>query len=276
MTSPSLFASGVHSRAWIAGFYDQASEWWGPDPQEPGAHARRRAVLERVCGEGPLRILELGAGSGHTAAALADAGHDVIAVELSPARATLARDLAEEARLGRMTTVEADFYTVELLGTFDAVCCWETFGLGSDADQRRLLRRIAGEWLAPGGRALIDVYNPTRPSREAGTEVRLPPLHGVPGSVEMVERCHFDARHCRWIDEWVPVDAPERALAQSIRCYSPADLALLLEGTGLTVHHLEAGDDLLDPDPAETITLSPALLDAWSYLAVLSAIPEHT
>jgi len=153
------------------------------------------------------------------------------------------------------------------------VACWETFGLGSDADQRCLLRRIAAEWLAPGGRALVDVYNPARPARDAGTEERLAPLAGVPGSVEMFERCHFDARHCRWIDEWVPVAAPEQALAQSIRCYSPADLALLLEGTGLALLHLEVEEEVLPADDAAAITLSPALLQAWSYLAVLGPSP---
>jgi SAM-dependent methyltransferase len=273
MTPYSLFASGHHSRGWIADFYDQAAEWWGPDPQAPGVHEARRQAIERLSGPGPLRALELGAGSGHSAAALADAGHAVVAVELSPARAALARQLARAPRLGTLAVVEGDFYTAEVAGPFDVVACWETFGLGSDADQRRLLRRIATEWLAPGGRALVDVYNPARPARDAGTEERLAPLPGVPGSVEMFERCHFDARHCRWIDEWVPVAAPGEALAQSIRCYSPADLALLLEGTGLALLHLEVEEEVLPADDAAAITLSPALLQAWSYLAVLGPSP---
>ena len=91
----------------------------------------------------------------------------------------------------------------------------------------------------------------------------------------MFERCHFDARHCRWIDEWVPVAAPEKALAQSIRCYSPADLALLLEGTGLALHHLEVNGQTLTPGD-ESITLSPALLQTWSYLSVLAHEADRT
>ena len=276
MTPFSLFASGRHSRDWIKDFYDQAGEWWGPDPQAPGVHKSRLATLERLCGPGPHRLLELGAGSARTAAALADAGHAVVAVELSPTRAALARGLAATPRRAGLAVLEADFYTMDLAGPFDVVCCWETFGLGSDADQRRLLRRIAGEWLAPAGRVLLDVYNPARPARDAGTEERLPPLPGVPGSVEMIERCHFDARHCRWIDEWVPVADPGRALAQSIRCYSPADLVLLLEGTGLALHHLELEGGALAVEDAEAITLSPNLLQAWSYLTVLAAAADPT
>ena len=139
-----------------------------------------------------------------------------------PAAGRLSHALAKSPRPGSLTVLEADFYTVALDGLFDVVCCWEVFGLGSDADQRRLLRRIAQEWLAPDGCVLVDVYNPIRPAHDAGATERLAPLAGVPGSVEMVERCHFDPVHCRWIDEWEPTAAPEQALAQAIRCYTPA------------------------------------------------------
>jgi hypothetical protein len=165
---------------------------------------------------------------------------------------------------------EADFYTVELDGRFDVICCWEVFGLGSDADQRRLLRRMAQEWLAPGGCVLLDVYSPAKPARDAGREIRLPPLAGVPGSVEMIERCHFDPVHSRWIDEWAPVAAPDQALAQTLRCYTPADLLLLLEGTGLALRLIEVDGQALAFETA-AITTSGPLLDAWSYLAQLTA-----
>ena len=224
--------------------------------------------MARLRGPGPKRILELGAGPGATAAAFADAGHTVVAVELSPQRAAFAHALAQSPRAGSLTVLEADFYTVALDGPFDVVCCWEVFGLGSDADQRRLLRRIAQEWLAPDGCVLVDVYNPIRPARDAGATERLAPLAGVPGSVEMVERCHFDPVHCRWIDEWEPTAAPEQALAQAIRCYTPADLLLLLEGTGLTLRHIEVDGETVDWNSNRITTAGP-LMTAWSYLVLL-------
>ena len=107
----------------------------------------------------------------------------------------------------------------------------------------------------------MDVYSPFRPARDAGTEERLRPLPGVPGSVEMRERCHFDPVHCRWIDEWVPTAAPEQALAQTLRCYSPADLLLLLEGTGLAVHHLEVEDERVRCRTGQSAAGEPAEAD---------------
>lgn len=264
----SLLREGVYSLAWVKDFYDQTSAWWGPST-DWASHRARAATLERLAGTGPKRVLDLGAGPGGNAAAMADLGHDVTAVELSD-RASYARELAAVPRKGRLTVVQEDFYVVRLEGRFDAVCCWEVFGLGSDADQRRLLGRIAREWLAPSGCVLMDVYNPARPARDAGREQRLSRLPGVPGSVEMIERCHFDPVHARWTDEWEPADDPRAALAQTIRCYSPADLLLLLEGTGLDLDTIEVDDHEVIFD--DRIVDAGPLLDSWQY--VVKLVPE--
>jgi SAM-dependent methyltransferase len=227
-------------------------------------------TIERLCGDGSKKILDLGTGPGATAAALADVGHNVTAVELSPTRAEYARELARISRAGSLVVSEDDFYTVDLKERFDVVCCWETFGLGTDADQRRLLRRIADEWLKPDGCLLMDVYSPIRPVRDAGTERRLPPLEGVPGSVEMINRCYFNPFQSRWIDEWIPVEEPEKALAQTLRCYTPADFLLLLEGTGLGIKRMEVEGQQLDM-LTNNITISSPLMDAWCYLVQLTA-----
>jgi len=273
MKTTSLLNQGSYTLDWIKDFYTQAGEWWGEDPQAPGVHPNRVKTLERLCGDGIKNILELGAGTGVSAAALADAGHNVTAVEISPSRAEYARKLAQEPRKGSLNIIEGDFYTLELKRLFYVICCWETFGLGSDADQRRLLKRIANEWLEPSGCTLMDVYSPIRPAREAGTERRLSPLKGVLGSVEMFNRCHFDSIHCRWIDEWIPVQEPQKALAQAIRCSSPADLLLLLEGTGLIVKHIEVDDQELEID-SKQIALSSPLTNAWCYLVQLAKLPN--
>ena len=268
MKRVSLLARGDYNSDWISDFYDQAHDWWGDDPQETGVHPARVQTVARLVGPGPWRILELGAGGGNTSAALADAGHDVTAVELSPRRAGLAKKLAALPHAGRMSVHQADFLEIQLEGRFDLVCCWETFGVGPDAGQRRLLRRIAGDWLKPSGCALVEVYNPYKPAADAGKDIRLAPLPGVPGSVEMIEKTHFDPLHNRWTDEWVPVEHPEEALAQTIRCYSLPEFQLLLEGSGLVMERLEVDGQELDFHSSRIMHGGP-LMDTWSYLTLL-------
>jgi SAM-dependent methyltransferase len=270
-TKPCLFNLESYTSNWAHDFYTQAGIWWGEDPHDdPAVHVARATLVERLCGPGNLHILDLGAGSGRTAAALADRGHSVIGVELNPTDVGYASSLLKTGRAGSLAMVHADYYTVQLEGRFDVVCWWQGFGLGSDADQRRMLRRIADEWLSDGGCALIDVYNPTWPARHAGQEVLLEPLPDVPGSVEMIERCYFDPVYCRWIDEWQPTQAPHQALAQTLRCYTPADLLLLLEGTGLALKRVEFEGQEIDFQ-SQKIVLSETLLEAWGYLAQLVA-----
>jgi hypothetical protein len=84
----------------------------------------------------------------------------------------------------------------------------------------------------------------------------------------MINRCHFDPLQSCWIDEWIPVAEPEKALAQAIRCYTPADLLLLLEGTGLVIRHAELDGQELDVKAQTVATCSP-LVNAWSYLVQL-------
>jgi hypothetical protein len=55
----------------------------------------------------------------------------------------------------------------------------------------------------------------------------------------------------------------DAALTQSLRCYSPADLHLLLEGTGLSVVDVEPFTDERYSEPCE-------LADAMLHLATLA------
>ncbi|HEU4679896.1 MAG TPA: class I SAM-dependent methyltransferase, partial [Terrimicrobiaceae bacterium] len=127
----------------IRDFYTQKSEWFGPTGIFP-EHRERASLVGRLCGPGRKRILELGAGSGGTASAMAEHSHTVVAVEFSPLRVAFARELAKGHR--NLKILEADFYKVKLSSRFDVVCFWDSFGMGSDADQRRLLRRVGREW----------------------------------------------------------------------------------------------------------------------------------
>lgn len=268
MKRKSLYALGRYSLDWVKHFYDQTGIWWGADPQEEGTHTQRVAIIRRLCGTKPLRILDLGTGPGMTAAAMADDGHHVTAIEFSSTRAVYARELSSIPRKGSFTLREDDFYTVDLPEKFDLVTYWDGFGVGTDADQRRLLSRVSCEWLDENGVMLLDVFNPYKAALESGKETRLPPLKGVPGSVEMINRYFFDPEQSRWIDEWQPVDHPEQALAQTLRCYSPADLNLLLEGTGLRITLVESNGVTLDFE-SNTVKRGDPEPSDWSFLVKL-------
>ena len=166
---------------WVADFYERQHQWlrdyYLGDVIDQ--HRAQAARIERLAGTPPKRVLELGAGGGQGAAAAA-LGYDVTAVELLPAAAAHARGPASQHRPGWLTIVEGDFYTVTLGGPFDVVC---GFGIGTDADQARLLRRVAG-WLAANGCALIEVFTPWYWANAAGREMRFGNL---------VRRYGFDA-----------------------------------------------------------------------------------
>ncbi len=258
--------------SWVLSFYDQQQRMdlrWGlglahDRPISVHDHARVADLL-RLCSPGgearaadgrPLRLLELGAGSGQAAAAAAVAGLEVTAVELVPALAAVARRLAAALDAGgsaavfgkgealpaagdgdktlpasgRLLVLEGDFYAIDPGPPFDLIAYWDGFGIGTDEAQRQLLRAIHG-WLAPGGKALIEVYTPWYWAAAAGRSQQL--AEGT------FRRYGFDADGCRMLDRWWEEGREDEAVVQSLRCYSPADLRLLLDGTGLRLEHVE-------------------------------------
>lgn len=265
-----LLPGGAYDSDWVARFYSMAGIWWGRDPQGGTVHDRRIGIVEKFGGRPGDSILELGSGGGATAAAFADLGYSVCAVDISD-RSLYATELASLPRAGGMEVIQADFLELELARTFDFVTCWEGFGIGDDSLQRCLLGKIASSWLRNGGAAIMDVFHPYGAIKAAGSEKRYKPLVGVPGSVEMINRTYYDPINAQWIDEWCPVDDPDQALAQALRCYTPKDLALLVEGTGLVIESLECRGTQLDLHRGEVCVDSP-LLDAehdYTYLAVM-------
>jgi SAM-dependent methyltransferase len=180
-------------------------------------------------------------------------GHTVVALDIVDAAVANTRRLAAQLPTGALTVMQGDFYEVELAGPFDVVCYFDGFGVGSDADQQRLLRRIAG-WLQPAGCALIDVYAPWSWAAAAGET-------GRDGAA--CYRTGFDAEGSRLLESIWPLGMDEaQAVTQSLRCYSPADLRLLLAGTGLALETFE-------PYESEEHDCQIPLLEAMFYLAKL-------
>ncbi|MGI8417733.1 MAG: class I SAM-dependent methyltransferase [Nakamurella sp.] len=254
---------------WIPEFYSTTGEWWGE--AESGIterDLRRVRLVRQYGGAGSLRVLDLGSSYGSTAAAVAQAGHDVTGVEISDRVAFSDRF---SGGTGSLTFVKEDFYVARFPDRFDVVCYWNGFGVGSDDDQRRLLARIATEWLRPGGVALVDVSNPFVWASWHGDEEHRTPDAAAGYRFDLRERTTFDPVTCTAVDTWWQTCDPEHPISQTLRCYTPADLALLLGGIGLQLTRLIVGELSFPPSPRPG--LSELLRDHHEYLAILHRDP---
>jgi SAM-dependent methyltransferase len=255
--------------SWARDFYAKQDEWAGVS-RDPIAdmHRRNAELVRRLAGGRIGTVLELGAGGGQNAAALADLGYSVTAVELVPSVAQNALELADQPRKGQLRVIVGDFYDVELPDRYDIVCYWDGFGVGSDDDQRRLLKRVAG-WLAHRGFALIEIYTPWYWSGIARSGIARSGMAGRETQFGSVcRRYGFDADGSRMLDTWWPVGHEQEAVTQSLRCYSPADLQLLLKDTGLSLESVEPRGVY---DPARDRFVEDASLEeSMQYLAKLT------
>jgi hypothetical protein len=165
--------------------------------------------------------------------ALAMAGHDVVAVEL---QAELAAHTQELVALvtggGSLRAMSGDFYEAEPPGRFDVVAYFDGFGIGSDDDQRRFLRRIVG-WLIADGCALIDVLVPSYWARLAGNEEEFPTGSGV----RYLDG--FDAEGCRMTERMWRVGH---------------------EDDGVGEEHLFNASEIVVPNGSTDVTCAPAAL----------------
>jgi len=139
-----------------------AHRWWDPDGPQKALHAlnppRLAYVADRVALNG-ARVLDVGCGGGLLSEAMAQAGAQVIAIDLAP-------DLVKIARLhGLESGVKVDYrvQSVEALaaeqpGAFDAVTCMEM--LEHVPDPGAIVASCAA-LLKPGGRMFVSTLNRT-------------------------------------------------------------------------------------------------------------------
>lgn len=136
--------------------YDAIAAWYDLfDADDPGALWHRTFVLARA--EGVDAALDVGAGTGRVAFALAERGVAVWAVEPSRGmrdvmRARLGEDTSLDARL---TIVPGDARTVALGRRFPLCVFSHAAYLLDDEGAQAALRHLAG-LLAPGGALIVD------------------------------------------------------------------------------------------------------------------------
>ncbi len=105
---------------------------------------------------GRARVLDVGAGSGRVALALATEGHEVTALDISP---VLLRVLGERAASLPVRTVLGDAREIDIDGRpFDLVIVpMQTVQLLHGSDEREALMRGARAHLRPGGRLALTI-----------------------------------------------------------------------------------------------------------------------
>jgi len=241
---------------WALTFYKKQAEWSDIYRQEVTAHHRAKArKAARTIGEPPKVILELGAGAGQDAVALAELKYDVIALEREPLLVAHIQQLINKHKAVNVRVIQGNFYDVAFLHSeFDAICYWDGFGIGTDEEQRCLLRRMH-RWMKEEGFVFVDVYTPWHAAKSTGYKME----------IGKIKRTYdFDGEQCRWLDEW---QFENERVVQTLRCYSPADMRLLLQGTGLELVDIWAGG-MMDYDGGRFYAEAPLEKAMW-YTAIL-------
>lgn len=231
---------------WVKSFYSKTGKWWGPaEVKITDRDYKRLETVKRLNGSLPQSVLELGASYGNTAAVMAEAGIDVTAVEISD-RADFAKEYTKNEYKGKLKFVKDDFYKVILNQKFDVVCYWNGFGIGSDNEQKTLLKRIADEWLKADGSLIMDVQNPIVWERWNGDreDKKASPEKGYLFNVS--QSIKYDPIEKRMYDTWWETENPENKFVQTIRCYIPSELNILVKDTGLVIVRMEVDGKPLD------------------------------
>lgn len=207
-------------------------------------------------------VLELGAGTGRLAVPLAEAGHDVTAVDRDPAALERARGRLAAAGAAverRVSLVEADMVRLRLRNSRDfrlgLIALNSLLLLGRRDRQVAALRTLASH-LAPGGLAVIDVWLPDADDlgRFDG-RLSLEYVRTDPDSGRLVSKT-ASARHDAatglveltvTYDEGGIGEAPVRWIrTDHLRLVGADDLVAMAETAGLRVETL-AGDYALTP-----------------------------
>jgi SAM-dependent methyltransferase len=204
------------------------------------------------------RILDLACGSGDHARRLARRGLDVLGVDIAASLVARCWERAAEEGLVTVHFEQGDMRQLAYEAEFDAVLLLSgSFGFFDDATNRDVLARMAWS-LRPGGRMLIDVFDPTqmvvRPPRRSWSAY---------GGGYGLRTIWWEPETCTHVSEFAFIDAEgvlnTAAEPERIRVYSLPEWRQLLDGAGLELTHALADTRLplvaYDRDHYENLTV---------------------
>jgi SAM-dependent methyltransferase len=139
--------------------------------------ARVSALAAEAADPGTFRVLDIGAGTGRNALALARRGHPVDAVEMAPKLAHIIRAEAERESLA-IRVIERDVFASadEVRSDYQLIVASELVPDFRTTEQLRAMFELAAHALAPGGRLLFNTflpregYTPDDAARELGQQ----------------------------------------------------------------------------------------------------------
>lgn len=188
-------------------------------------------------------VLELGCGTGHKLIPIAADGHSCTGLELSPAMLARARHKARERGV-EVQWVQCDMRELDLGRSFDlVVIAANTLLHLHDAEDIVSCFRAVRSHLAPGGRLVLDVFNPSMSvlARADGVRRRREALSFVDpdrGTVHVDVAETYDAvaqvTHGTWFFS-TDTEADFAVAPLEMRSIFPQELPLLLELGGLRV-----------------------------------------
>jgi SAM-dependent methyltransferase len=161
------------------------------------------------------RILDIGAGPGRHSVEFAHRGLNVVAIDISPDFAALARNRAREAGVS-VSVFEMDAQSLPFEEEFDAAVslCEGAFGLG--LDDLKILRGLSRS-LKPGGRAAVGAPNVFHVVTHLRGDGDFDP-------VRMLFRETVDV---------IGADGVSRSFELWNSCYTPRELEWIANGAGL-------------------------------------------
>jgi SAM-dependent methyltransferase len=205
-------------------------------------------------------ILELACGTGRCLLPLAGAGYEVTGLDVSPAMLDLLREKAAgagEQVAGRVRAVEGDMRDFSLGRRFGFVfiALNSLMHLETQAEQRAALA-CAARHLEPGGRLLVDLFNPdvALPDPEQEGQLFLHCLKTLPDGRHLlhfqspaIDRARQLISMTNYYDGIAADGTVKRHLAPfNLRYLTRAELDLLLPASGLSLEGLY-GSYGLDP-----------------------------
>lgn len=178
-------------------------------------------------------ILDIPCGFGRHANRLAELGHKVTGVDITPGFLEIAKKDAKKKRVG-VNYIHADMRNITFKNEFDRIIMlFTSFGYFTDEENLKILKNISGT-LKIGGLLCFDIFN-----RDAFLKTFLPYIVSEKGKDMMIDLNSFDSvtgrLNCRRI---VIRNGKRKDKPFSLRLYNPTEIKDLLNKAGLVIHKI--------------------------------------